>query len=586
MIIKRLVIYSRLRETIIKEYTFNEYGLNIILGVKNDSNSEGNGVGKTSMVESIRYLLGASIPKDFTNRNKLIEENIMLVLEVSIKNKSVFLSRVLTEPKKGYIKINGDLDFNLDNWEGHKDKDFKIEIDGIILKNINERDRPSFASIREYVIRDEKSGFIDITLPRRNAVNSYEILSFLMGINCKDEWEILELKNKQQALQNKLKIIETLNGDISEIKIKERKIQEELNNLTNIINSLNIKENIKINEEEYKKTKNELRDISSKIIKLEHIKEQYSVNITNLVKKVDSIKALDDIKLFYKQITNYFPEQLEKNYDEILEFYNFMVDNRGKYFDNKISELSVTIEELQNQKEILQEKVNKEASVLSNTTVIEDLNSIIEKIKEKGSELADLKLKIEQYSQKDTINKEINKIKQEVIKITNLKQEVFDTQKSIIEKLSKIFNGIVEVTYDESGILELEYNNKTNLKDTTGRVKVNCSIIDENSHGRLYMKINMFDITWLISRVYNDLPIKFLFHDGSYVKPDNKESKYKLLNYVDTILCEKKSGQYFVTLNIDELEKKDIAILIKDKKVTASLNRDIDVNRFMGMKYV
>jgi len=586
MKIKRLVIYSQLRETIIKEYTFNEYGLNIILGVKSDTNSEGNGVGKTSMVESIRYLLGASIPKDFTNRKKLIEENIMLVLEVSINNEDIFFSRIITEPKKAYIKINGDLNFNLDNWKCYKDKDFKAEVDDLLLKNISESERPSFASIREYVIRDEKSGFIDITLPRRSAINSYEILSFLMGINCKDEWEILELKNKQQALQNKLKIIETLNGDISEIKIKEKKIQEELNHLTNIINSINIKENIKINEEEYKKAKNELKDISSKIIKLEHIKEQYNMNIANLVKKVDSIKALDDIKLFCKQITNYFPEQLEKNYDEILEFYNFMVDNRGKYFDNKVSKLNVTIEELQNHKEILQEKVNKEASVLSNTTVIEDLNSIIQKIKEKDSELANLKLKIEQYSQKDIINKEINNIKQEVIRITNLKQEIFDTQKSITEKLSEIFNDIVQVTYDESGILELEYNNKTNLKDTTGRVKINCSIIDENSHGRLYMKINMFDITWLITRVYNDLPIKFLVHDGSYVKPDNKESKYKLLNYVDTILSEKQSGQYFVTLNVDELEKSDIDILIKREKVAAFLNRENDANRFMGMKYV
>jgi uncharacterized protein YydD (DUF2326 family) len=538
------------------------------------------------MIESIRYLLGAGTPKDFTNRNKLVDENIMFVLEVIINGISIFLGRIITESKKGYIKISGDLNFNLDNWKCYKDKDYKKEIEELLLKNISETERPSFASIREYIIRDEKSGFTDLTLPRRSAISSYEILSFLLGINCKDEWDILELKNKQQELQDKLKVIETLNGDISEIKINEKKIQDELDNLTDIVNSLNIKENIKINEEEYKKAKNELKSISGKIIKLEHIKDQYRTNIDNLVKKVDSIKALDDIKEFYKQIANYFPEQLEKNYDEILEFYNFMVDNRGKYFESKIAQLNTTIEELQNQKVEIEEKVNKEASVLKNTTVIEDLNSIIEKIKEKNSELADLKLKVEQYSQKDTINKEINKVKQEVIRVTNLKQEVFDAQKTIREKLSSIFNNLVQVTYGESGILELEYNNKTNLKDTTGRVKINCSIIDENSHGRQYMKINMFDITWLLSRVDNNFPIKFLFHDGSYVKPDNKEAKYKLLNYVDNVLCKKKSGQYFVTLNKDELEKDDIEKFINEKKVAAFLNRESDENRFMGMKYV
>lgn len=59
--------------------------------------------------------------------------------------------------------------------------------------------------------------------------------------------------------------------------------------------------------------------------------------------KTRDIKKLNDVAPFYKQLVGYFPESINKNYTEIESFYNFMVENRGNYFKDKINKLDMKI---------------------------------------------------------------------------------------------------------------------------------------------------------------------------------------------------------------------------------------------------
>ncbi|MGL5869176.1 DUF2326 domain-containing protein, partial [Clostridium chrysemydis] len=122
--------------------------------------------------------------------------------------------------------------------------------------------------------------------------------------------------------------------------------------------------------------------------------------------------------------------------------------------------------------------------------------------------------------------------------------------------------------------------------NTTARITISCKIEDENSHGRTNMKVNMFDLTWLIQRIKHKNKIQFLIHDGSYVKPDNKKGKVRLLKYVDEVLKVNLAGQYFVTLNLEEVDSEDIEYFKKNESIIAFLSKDKDENRFMGIKYV
>lgn len=587
MILKRLIIYSRADEEIKKEYKFNSVGLNIILGSKRDKDDDSNGVGKSSMVSSIRYMLGSTIPEDLKGRKKIEIADFMMVLEIQKNSETIYLGRILNKPDKGYIFTSKDLTFNEDNWgKVISDSKYKKEIEQIILGNNAGEQHPSFASIREFVIRDEKLGFNDITLPNRNASKLYAILDYLFEIEFMGELEIKEIKKDQEKLEQKLKAIELLSVDITELKVRASKLRSDIDNLVNISNDLDITKNLKLSKKDYQSLKQEYNEIIDKIIKLENMRKQYDESIKSLKTKVEQIKQLDDIENFYNQIISYFPKEISKNYEEIIGYYEFMVNSRGKYFGDKIDEISEMISTLEERKENVYIKLNKQIESLKSTNIVDDINNILDRINEKNQELADINVKLEQYAEKETISKEINELKQEIIKNTNLKYDKFKSYKIVMEEAQEQFSKLVQVTYEEGGVLDFEFNNSTNKKNATARIKISCKIEDENSHGRMNMKVNMFDLTWLIQRIKHKNSIRFLIHDGSYVKPDNKNAKFRLLKYVDDLLKEHLLGQYFVTLNLDEINTSDIDYFKENKNIVAFLSKEDDKNRFMGIKYV
>ena len=91
-----------------------------------------------------------------------------------------------------------------------------------------------------------------------------------------------------------------------------------------------------------------------------------------------------------------------------------MVNSRGKYFGDKVNEITEMISTLEERKDIVRMKLNKQIESLKSTTIVDDINSILDRINEKNQELADINVKLEQYAEKDKISKEINDIKQEI----------------------------------------------------------------------------------------------------------------------------------------------------------------------------
>ena len=116
-------------------------------------------------------------------------------------------------------------------------------------------------------------------------------------------------------------------------------------------------------------------------------------------------------------------------------------------------------------------------------------------------------------------------------------------------------------------------------------MKIKCEISEEEAHGRFYMKINMFDISLLLNRVIQKQGLPFLFHDGSYSKPA-KNNKEQLLRIVDDYLKQHQYGQYFVTVNVEELSKSFLEEENTKKCIVAKLQREsTNKDRFIGLKY-
>ncbi|PRS04908.1 DUF2326 domain-containing protein [Bacillus atrophaeus] len=589
MILKELTIYSYKEKKVLNTYQFNEVGVNIILGEKKDEKDEANGVGKTTMIECLSFLLGEEIHAYYKTNKILLSKDILITLKVNSNEMDIFIARFINTPDKGYVLWDNNITYDLNGWDIYEDKDYKKKIQKEILGD--ENSDISFASIREYLIRDEQNGFIkdSLGISGRNATTENKVLAFLCNLPYNSETEIKRITKKINDSKDEQKLLSaTIGKTISELKSERSQYRSKIKKLEKDINSIDINKQYNLKATDYSKNKAELNNIQNDLFKLTHVKNQYQQNIENLKKKAKEIQALSDIEPFYEQLLGWFPNEISHNYEKVKNFYDFMVENRGSYFEGKIKNIDEKINELIKVKDNLEKTLKNDYKILKNSSLIEDINTMIADREELNTKIAEINIQLGNHDRLKSITNDINVLKSDRLTLTQKKTDEFNSYEKHIESLEKLFQTLSELAYDTAGVFNVEFENNVNDRKNsiTGRVKIECSLPDDRSHGINYMKLNMFDLTWFISSLENEggHNINFLIHDGSYSKP-NPSVKAKILKYIDKKINEIKNGQYFVTLNKDELLKDDLDFFVKNGSIVAKLERTKDnTKRFFGFK--
>ncbi|MCM1237190.1 MAG: DUF2326 domain-containing protein [Ruminococcus flavefaciens] len=579
-VLKKLYVISLREKRIIKEYTFNDFGINVILGVaKKDSN----GVGKTAMIDAIRMVFGEKRPSDFCHKEELEKRDILIVLKIEFKGMVEYLARQIIDDINGYISKKIVMDIGV--WEVYDIDQYRQIIQSYIYGDMNIENIPTAQAIREFLIRDEKLGFNDISLLNRKASFNFQCLNFLSLLPVNYEADISRLKGEQAALNAEINVIKTIAKDISKLKSDKIKLESEINRMKDMLDTINVSDKIDYDEERYLGAKKELKNIEAEIFKNEFTKKQFAQNIEGLEQRHEKIGELIDLVGYYEQLLSYFPEDLKKNYEEMKQFFSYMLENRGDYFKERIKMLDDELEKLQNSKKELQDIISESTKIFQNTQLVEDIHNINAQLNIEYQKLADVKVKIDKYNEIKKLNKELNEKGKEILEKTLQYEQQYNQYEQNVANIEHHFDKLTNVAYGESGDLTYSYENDVKKNSATGRIKISCQITDENSHGRLYMKINMFDLALLFNRVDNDAGCQILVHDGSYCKP-NPDSKAKIINYVDKYLKEKGRGQYFITLNKSEIGAKDLVMMRKQGMIVAEFDRENeDINRFFGFKY-
>ena len=580
MILKELYVISLKEKQVIKKYVFNEYGLNVILGVaKKDSN----GVGKSAMIDAIRMILGEKMPSDFKHKEELAKRDVLIVLKIENKDKIQYLARQIIDDSNGYVAEQVVMDIK--SWKIYELDRYREYVQNIIFEDLNGEDIPSLQAIREYIIRDEKQGFGDITLARRNAIQNSKCLNFLSLLPLNYESDINKLKSEQDALHNEIKIIKTIAKDISKLKEEKIKLESEILKMEKMLNTVDVSEKIDYDEEKYILAKKKLKAVESQIFKKEYSKRQFEQSIEGLEQRHKKMCELVNLQSYFKQMLQYFPEDLEKNYKDMEYFFSYMLENRGDYFKSRIETLEEELSKLQLTKKELQNIISESTKIFQNTQLVDDIHNINQQLNVEYQKLADVKMKIDKYNEINNLTKELNKKGKEIFEKTLEYEHEYNQYVANISNIENHFIALTEAAYGEKGDLTYYYENNVKKSAATGRIKITCQISDENSHGRLYMKINMFDLALFLNRIDLDSGCKILIHDGSYCKP-NPDAKAKIIDYVDEYLKEKERGQYFITLNKSEINDEDLKSIKEQGMVVAEFDREHeDTNRFFGFKY-
>lgn len=580
LILNEMYIINLREKKIEKRYVFNKAGLNIILGV---AKTDSNGVGKTAMIDAIRMLLGAAMPEDFKGKEELAKRDIMLAMKVESADGFKYLARQIVDDENGYMSSHLSLDIR--GWEPFELRQYRERIQRYMYQNMVKEDAPSFQSIREYIIRDEKQGFNDISLPKRKPIQISQSLNFLSLLPTNYEVDINKLKNEQASLENEINIIKTIAKNIVKLRNDKIKVELEIAKIKKMLNSINVSDKIDYDEDKYIEAKNKLKKVEILIFKNEFNIKQFKQCIENLSQKHKKMQELVNLEEYYSQLLKYFPHDLSQNYEQMEKFFDFMLKNRGDYFQERINKLENEAVKLQHEKRNLQDIIAVSTRIFQNTNIVDDIHNINEQLNEEYQKLASIKMKIDKYNEINELTKASNEKGREILEKTLEYEADYNQYYDIVNNIEFHFKELVQTAYKETGELSYNYENDVKKRSNTGRIKISCQIADENSHGRLYMKINMFDLALFLNRIDKNSGCKLLIHDGSYCKP-NPESKANVINYIDEYLKVAKLGQYFITINKSELDLADLKTFRAKKMVVAEFDREHgDDNRFFGCKY-
>lgn len=550
MIIEKLII-KKTNPTleIVREIKFKK-GLNLITDLTLDNNqSSGNNIGKTTLLRIIDLCLGGKEIKKIyfdSDTNSLndtvknfLEEN-KVVGELILKDKherKIILERELFEG--GNVFLNN---------EKFKSTDYRKELKTIFFDSSEEN--PTFRDLIPKFIR--LSNLTNENMLKFSTYNSdskYDaIYTFLFKL--KDEKlinEIFNLKELLKKIEKNTRILKERNGIISKSSLIQKKeiIENQLKEYDNIKKELNY---LKTNYKDLEKIRSLLININNLEATIELLDFEIEL-IKENIKEMDSQIFKEDI-FTLKQIYNeakIFINKLDKNFEELVEFHNTMIDNRKKYIQSNLQEKEIERENiLMERDKLLSEKEKLEKKEFSGNTfenLVNNSNKYEELLIEKGKVANSLEILEKVEEEKNQIILEIN----EKEKVTSTKAD------DIIIKFNKIFSDYSKRLYNESFLISYNENWK---KDKV--FPITCEGINgQVGTGTKKAIMVAFDLAYLeFSNQENISCPKFLIHD----RLENTH-----INQIKTIfeISEKINGQFIVPILRERVNAIDLNIIDK-----------------------
>lgn len=556
---------------LVENITFQP-GINIIYGkYSKDDNAKGiNGIGKSSLVRLINYmLLSDSSEKEFkkTKYNFLRSEQHSLILEFSVNDKKHFIKRGFenedviwygTIPNKliEYDKVELlsvllglllPVESNEVYLEGNKFRtlmQFFIKDD---IQNKGRSDATNFFSFTPNSVEKNIYNFYLLNLPTKNMINFNEVAK--------------DYKTYSSALkthEEKLKI-ET-GRTIEEYRSEKLKLETNVAVLRSRLTGY-----------DFKDTHTELEEKLSEIISQINIRSQEYHLIGQKLKNIhESYQINQDIntekiKKLYNEVQANFGTLVKKSLDEIIEFKKEILENRNKFLVKKEKDLSEVMNAIFKELSKLENSRTKLLGELKEKGVLDKLEKTYENLLTEQSSLERQNLILQQVDEYNVILSDL-----EVALSATKKDVLTDIQSShsSLDELRKLFYEILEATvYMDGEPVSGYFDVAVNLKSKKGTLpfKIDVSIPKSGSHGQEVLKTIAYDLMIFLNAVKQKRNFPdFLIHDGVFYGMSHK-TMVNILNYINkksAELHEEKQFQYIVTFSEDEVEvpadKKDL----------------------------
>ncbi|WP_073166272.1 DUF2326 domain-containing protein [Tangfeifania diversioriginum] len=562
-----------------------DHHFNVVLARISDmeSKDDAHNLGKTSLVHVINFLLLGKFNKNFFE-NELFNGQIFYG-EIELNSgKFLILRRQVDFPTKISFKLNENKqnDFNVpESWDyedigfekAQKTMDAYLGFD--VLKNY------SYRKSITYFLRTQQD-YLDVYKLNKfqgKHITWKPFVFELLGFDGSLITKKLELEELAEEQKKKIVILkQEANVDIGEkdkllglIDIKE----QEKNKTEATIDKFDFFEkDSSINQEI-------IDDLDFQIQTFNTERYRIGYEITKIEESLSESNNdinIEKLRILYQEVELYFPENIEKQFDDLIKFNKSITTERNKFLKENLSLLKDEYKEIARQIKILELDKSEKLSYLTE-------RDSYYKFKGYQKSLAKLEAEIERLQDKvKAIDKSV-KIEQQIKNINNNIENAIDNINDAIAQrnhanINRTFNSIIYDILDTNALISITQNKQGNVEFDANYQNPEDLLSTSEAQGTTYKKIlcMAFDIALLIH--YSDKSFfRFVYHDGILEGLDDRV-KVRLLNKVKSI-CEEYDIQYILSL-IDS----DIPVLsdgskyqFDDKEICLELNDKDDSGR-------
>ena len=558
-----------------KNIEFNEKFNAIVAFIESDKKEDTHNLGKTSLIRVIDFLLLSNFEK---STDKLLGNDIFIGQEfygeLKLNNgKYLLIKRSINTPTKISFKLN---DSKLNNFELDIDWDEELTLkkakarlneylDFNILPNWDYR-----KSIT-YFLRSQQD-YLDVFKLNKFKGKHKDWKPFvfdLLGFDGKLILEKLEIEEEIDLLKGKVKTlkleaqIDTSEKDRLEglLEIKRNELFE----VRTLIDRFNFfKEDIRTNKELVEEIDVQLQAFNTDRYRISYEINKIESSLSDIIDDIDN-KTISNL---FEEVNLYYPQQLKKEYNDLINFQKSLTIERKKYLLETLTELKKEYLDLNTK---IKEIENQKGELLSLLTQKDSY----QKFKEYQKKTISLEVEVERIDDKIQaidnsliIENDITEKKESIAShILALKEALTERKHSSI---NKIFNSIIKEILDTNALISLKLNNQGNIEFNADYQNKVDLLNTSESQGTTYKKLLCvaFDLSLLVN--FSDKSFyKFVYHDGVLEGLDDR-IKIRYIKLVKE-LCEKYDLQYIITL-IDSDLPKDMPDLIEENDICLRLN--------------
>lgn len=578
-------------------------GMNIILGrVTNKTNldSDSHNLGKSTLIGLIDFMFLKELDRgNFLKDNSKKFDTYIFFMELK-KSESDFITikRSVKNNTKISLKFHqkGKQDFReCSNWD-YKDIPLTTTDTNKNPKDILNRywgmDKIFPYNYRQYInyflrTQYDYDEVFKLSKFKGKDVAWKPAIAHLLGFNgdlIKEKYNIESNIAAEQKLldemEKKLKIsLNDLNQIESLLEINEAKKQTLQTKIDNFDFYLKERE---LNRELIEEVETKISYFNSEEYKLKYEVQKIKESI-----KRSTPFDIQKVRDLFSEIKVLFPNQLEKEYTDLIKFNNEITEERNHFLKETLENLEEELDQINMNLIQLNERRNKTLAILKEKDSFAKFKVFQMGLVEIENEISNLLSKISNY---DVLKKMNENIKS---KIENLKTQIEDIEKHLkngsetFKKINLDFSNLVDEILAETAVLYYEMNTAKNIEFKAKIVSIEDEKITSKSEGYSYRKMLCvcFDLAVLLNYNIKEF-YQFVYHDGSLESMSNT----KKIRYIDKIrkLCSDNDIQYIFTAleddiprNTDgslyEIDESEIAIILDD--------RENNKGRLFGMSF-